>query len=388
MTTGPVAQAAARKATRDAGGLKIKTYCKGYAVDRAAVLRAYDAWLSSESGHKNGWRVGKEYGGAEALTEEILWEVTMRSLRFKPIVRYNRVEPTNGKVREIGIASVKQQVVDYIVVTAVSDLLSAKLGYYQVAAVKGKGQGVCARALSKWVREGGYFVKADVRKCYPSIKHDVVMRILRRYVRSPDVLYCAEALLATYGHGGLEIGSYFSLCMAQLVLSCAYHHVEGLHKTRRDRRVSLVSHQIWHLDDVMLFSRGKRDLRMAMRSLEHYMASELGLELKPWKICKVSPDEPCDMGGFVVRHLRSRTGKMRVRVTVRHGTFLRTRRAFRAFARRPGLAASYRVISYWGKLVHSDSYGFVSRTGARLAFNRARRIVAAHDRMEAKYGMS
>jgi len=366
----------------------LKSYCKGLVVDREAVESAYSAWLSSDSGHKNAHRVLEEYGSAAALVEEILWEVTMRRLTFRPIVRYKRLEPTNGKVRTIGIASVKQQVVDYVVVTAIQGLLDAKVGYYQVAAVKGKGQKVCARALRRWVPEGGYYVKADVRKCYPSIGHDVVMRILRKYVRSANVLYCAESLLATYEHGGLEIGSYFSLCAAQLVLSCAYHHVEGLHKTRRDRRVSLVSHQIWHLDDVMLFSRGKRDLRMAMRSLEHYMASELGLELKPWKICKVSPDEPCDMGGFVVRHLRSRTGKMRVRVTVRHGTFLRTRRAFRAFARRPGLAASYRVISYWGKLVHSDSYGFVSRTGARLAFNRARRIVAAHDRMEAKYGMS
>lgn len=76
------------------------------------------------------------------------------------------------------------------------------------------------------VAEGGYHVHLDVRKCYPSIKPEVVSRILRRYVRSPDALYLCEALLATYG-GGLEIGSYFSLRMAQLVLSFGYHSVEG-----------------------------------------------------------------------------------------------------------------------------------------------------------------
>ena len=61
------------------------------------------------------------------------------------------------------------------------------------------------------------------------------MCILRRYIRNQDVLYVCETLLATYGDG-LEIGSYFSLRMAQLVLSFGFHAVEGMHKTRRGSR--------------------------------------------------------------------------------------------------------------------------------------------------------
>lgn len=212
-----------------------------------------------------------------------------------------------------------------------------------------------------------YFVKMDVRKCYPSTRHDVVLRIFRKYVASPDVLYCIESLLATYTGGGLEIGSYFSLRAEQLVLSFAYHHVEGLHKERRGKKRALVAHQLWYMDDVLLMGNDKRDLRMAARSLERYMRAELGLEMKPWKICKVGEDEPIDMAGYAVRPSH---------VEVRAGTFLRGMRAFRRFDRKPGLKRARRVTSYMGYFKHADCQGLIERNDMHDTMRAARRYVS------------
>lgn len=118
----------------------MKSYCKCLVIDRKHVARAYELWSKAQAGHKNAWRVPKEHGSASALIDEIAEEVAERRLSFRPIHRYEHREPTNGKVRTIGVESVKQQVVDYAVILAMQPLLDAKLGYWQVAGVPGKGQ--------------------------------------------------------------------------------------------------------------------------------------------------------------------------------------------------------------------------------------------------------
>ena len=348
------------------------SYCKGFVMDRAHIARAYDEWLHAAAGHKNAWRVPKEHSSADALIDELATEIDGRCLRLRPIKRYEHKEPTNGKVRTIGIESVKQQVLDYAIVMAMEPLLTAKIGYWQVAGVKGKGQKACKRAMRQWVHEGGYHVKLDIKQCYPSISHKVVRKIVRKYVRSTDVIYCIDAILDTYGEG-LEIGSYFSLQMANLVVSFGYHHLESLGKTRRGRWVPLITHQLWHMDDGLVMARDKRNLKMAVRSLVRYMHDEFGLTFKPWKVAPTDEIEPLDMGGFVVRDGRC---------TLRAPIFKRAKRAFARFSRRHTLTLAYRVISYWGWLTHSDSDGFILRNGLNRLFRIARGLVSRAGRTE------
>lgn len=321
----------------------MKTYCKRLDVTRELVASAYVSWRHCPSGRKNWWRVESEYGTPDALIDEITAEVRDRSLSFRPIRRYLHHERTNGKTRVIGVESAKQQVCDHLAVMCMQGLLDDRMGFYQCAGVKGKGQRLCRTALRKWSREGGYFVKADIRQCYPSLKTDVVMGILRTYVRSADVLYLCEALMATYDDG-MEIGSHLSLCLVNLVLSFAYHRVESLGKVRRGRWKALVTHQLWHLDDVLLFSHDKRDLRTAMRTLERYLAEEFGLRVKPWKVCRAGEEAP-DMGGWVARD-----GVIRLRGR----TFLSTRRAFERFDRHRTYTRAKAVVSYWGWVRNAD----------------------------------
>lgn len=351
-------------------GQQLKSYCKGLRIDEAFVARAYDQWAHARAGRKNAWRVTDEHGSSQALVSEIAREVADRSLSFRPIKRYQHIEPTNGKARVIGIESVKQQVCDYAAVLALEDLLAAKVGFWQVASVRGKGQVMAANACRRWVRRGGYYVHLDVRKCYPSISAEVVMGILKRYVRSADVLYLCRCLLDTYG-GGLEIGSYFALRMAQLVLSFGYHEVEGMCKYRRGRRYALVAHQLWYADDIYLFSADKRDLRKAARALARFLREGFGLSLKPWKVCRASDDEPIDAVGFTVR---------KGRTTLRSSLFLRACRVFRRYKRKPDIARARRVTSYWGWFCQSDSASVVRCNGFGGIARHARALIGAYER--------
>lgn len=351
----------------------MKTYCKGLRIGRPEVERAYEAWLEAPSGRKNSWRVVREHGSAAALIDELVSEIQGRRLAFAPIRRYVRKEPTNGKERFIGVLSVKQQVTDYIIVTCAMPLLSAKVGYYQVSGIKGKGGRFATESVRRWVSDGScaWFAKSDIRKCYPSTRPADVLELYRRYLGSDDLVYCIEAAFSTYATGGMEIGSFLSQRSMAFALSFAYHHVEGLFRERRGKRLPMVVHQIWQADDMVLFSRSKRDVKAAMRSLEAFLADGLGLTLKGWKPCRVGEDEPVDICGSVSRPSH---------VEIRDRTFLRGRRAFRSFARAPTLASARRVCSYYGIFKNADCADLMRREHMHSLAARARRMVSENDR--------
>lgn len=347
----------------------LKTYCKGLKITEALVLEAYSMWGSGEAGRKNEWRVERDYGPPDALCAEIAAQIETRSLSTPSIGYRTRREPNNGKVREIAVESVKQQVMDYTAYLCLKPLIEAKMGYYQTASVKGKGQLFAKRHIAKWFGACRYWVKLDVRKCYPSISRDVCMRILRRYVRSDDVLYLCDYLLSTYRRG-LNIGSFFALEMANLVLSFAYHHIESLHAERRGEFHLLVAHQLWFMDDCLLLGNSKRDLKRAVRSLSAFMRGELGLELKPWKVSRTSC-EAMTMCGYTFRPGR---------VTVGEGTFLRAKRCFARFYRKPIPKLARRACSYNGWFCHSMCHSFMRKHGVYRAVGIARAVVSAADR--------
>ena len=315
----------------------MKTYLRRFDITRETVRDAYDLWRRSQAGRLNSWRVAKEHGSADALIEEVYGEIKGRSLSCPPVRFRDIIDPNSGKERRIGVESIKQQLVDYVAVSCLQPLIDARTGYWQVASVKGKGGAYVATALRKWTRGRGWFAHLDIRKCYPSIKPEVVHGILAKRVASDDVMYVCDYLLSTY-EDGLSIGSYFSLRMCQLVLSEGYHHVEGLRAEHHGVERAAVAHQVWYMDDVVLFARTKRDLRRACESLRAFMAG-LGLTVKPYKVCRLGR-EHCGLAGW-----RALSGRLSVRRRIH-------RRARRAMLRmrRPCLRRARRAAAYWGWL--------------------------------------
>lgn len=355
----------------------MKTYCRKTIVDRDFIAAGYESWTKAPAGKKNLWRVFDEYGSPDALIDEITREIETRSLSFKPFKRYTRVEKgKKGKRRKISIACIKYQVVTYAFRNATADLMHAKLGYYQSAGIKGRGQKHVRKALKKWSADGSaYHVKGDVRKCYEHITCKLVMSIMKKLVANDDVLYIARSLLSCYVFGVLEIGTYFALLMANLVMSYAYHFIEGLRKIRRGKSKQLVSHQIWHLDDLLLIGNDKRDLKSAMRKLEKFMGRFLGLELKSWKIAKTGKVEPLDMGGFVAR-----SGI----VTLRPHLFLSAKRSFARYSKKRTSTLASRCCSYWGWLKHSDSREFCKSANVFGLLKSARKLKSRASRRKAE----
>lgn len=348
----------------------MKSYCKGLKIDATFIEKAIERWSTAKSGHDNYWRIEKEYRSRSILTLELLHEIKTRSLKFKPINYGNRQESARKKERRIGQESVKQQIVNYIAVMALEDFLNARIGFYQVGSVKGKGPVFAKNTVENWTIEHGYWVHLDVKKCYQSIKHVDVMNILIRYIRNDDVLYICQTILDTYDKG-LNIGSYFSLKMSQLIMSFGYHLVEDMHTTRRGKRIPLVTHQIWYADDIYLFSPNKKNLRRAVLKLQGYMTYHFKFNFHDWKISEIGRDEPVKIVGYTCAPECT---------TLNSDLFLRIRKVYLRFDKKPTLRGAKSVCSYWGYLKHSNSYEVIQKYSFDRIFSKAKKYVSNHEK--------
>ena len=121
-------------------------------------------------------------GLIQKISLDMYNDITNRNIALTPIKYEKRIDKSNHKEREIGISSIKQQVFDYIAVNACKEMFLAKIGFYQCASLKGKGQLFGKRAIESWLRKDKsgtkYAYKCDIKKFYPSINHDNIRNFI------------------------------------------------------------------------------------------------------------------------------------------------------------------------------------------------------------------
>lgn len=241
----------------------------------------------------------------EQISHDLYMEIIERRIKLKKIYYQKRVDKSNHKVREIGIASIKQQLYDYIVVDACKQMFMAKIGANQCASIKGRGQIYGKNKIAKWLkhdRKGTkYAYKCDIKSFYPSVPHDKIKEVFERDIKNKDIVYIANILIDSYKQG-LSIGSYFSQFMANYYISYAYHYLyEKCYKMHNGKRINCISHTLFYMDDIIIFSSNKRSLRFSVDNFRRYL-KEMGLEIKEnERLFKVNDDTCIDMMGFKIR---------------------------------------------------------------------------------------
>ena len=331
----------------------------------------------------------------DKAAKRIEWEIKNRKVTF-PEIRYSvRYDGNSGKLREIGVESIKQQIYDYVAVNALMELFERKIGKYQCASVPGRGQVYGKKAIEKWIRKypdkTRVGAKADVRHCYPSINTKKLMKLLRKQVKNEDLLYLVETLIGSYKQG-LSIGSYLSQWLCNYYLSFAYQYAQQkLFKVQKrrgqEKRTRLFYKIIFYMDDILILGPRKADVKKAMLMMIQFFREELDLEIKPnWKLFQVDyigkdgkhHGDCIDMMGYKI---------YRDRAEVRRSIFLRARRAYlrlrKQLQRRMEIALdlAYRCISYFGWFKHSDSTNFKKKYGIEQLMKYAKRRVSIESKI-------
>lgn len=294
----------------------------------------------------------------DTVVDGIRQEILNGKFVWKPIWYTTRRD--NGKLRRIGIQDIKQQLYDYIAVEGLAEVLR-KIGYYQCAAIPGKGQVMGMRAIKRWLRNNGlrYAWKGDARHYYENIDICRLKELLERYVDNKLLLKLVFALIDSFDKG-LSIGSYLSQYLANFYMSFAYHHAtENLFKIRKHKngmreRVRLIAKAVFYMDDILFLGKSLKDLKMGIKQFREWIWDGQKIELK-------EPDQYIDlrtgyidMMGFLIS---------RKKVIVRPRIFRRFRRDIKEI-RKTGIMTkrqAKRLISRDGWLKNAQCKHFCKR---------------------------
>ena len=147
--------------------------------------------------------------------------------------------------------------------------------------IKGRGIEGCARHAEKMIRryEGRplYCLKIDIRKCYPSMSHEVLKGIVRRKIKDKDLLWLLDEIIDSAP--GLPIGNYLSQYLANLNFAYFMHWVNEELKLECEE----------YADDFVFYSESKDRLWEAFPKIRKYIEEELRLKVKGnWQIFPVA----------------------------------------------------------------------------------------------------
>ena len=204
-----------------------------------------------------------------ALHEE-LWAGTYRH------GGYNYFTIHEPKERLVAAAPFRDRVVHHAIVRVIEPIFERRFIEDSFACRRGKGSHAAMRRAAEFARRWPYALKCDVRKYFPSIDHEVLMRLLQRVIADERLLGLMRHILDSHADGqrqqwtpggdlfdvqilkrGLPIGNLTSQFFANVYLNPLDHFVK--HELR-------VKGYLRYMDDFLLFGDDRGTLRRQGRT--------------------------------------------------------------------------------------------------------------------------
>ncbi len=277
--------------------------------------------------------------------------------------------------------------------------------------IKNRGIHACAKSVRRALREDKdgtrYCLKIDVRKFYPSIRHDVLKAIIRRKIKDARLLALLDEIIDSVNRTtkqsskpkrkrerpmgsrylcmskqshkmsvddaeeaveeetvenesrGVPIGNYLSQFFANLVLAYFDHWL---------KEVMQVKYYWRYADDIVILSDSKEFLHNLLHEIRAYFAT---LELTVKKNYQVFPVESrgIDFLGYVFYHTHTRLRKSIKQRLCRRVAHLNKRKK-----QLPQVAYRQQICSWWGWCKYCNSINLFNKLKTtmpyEITFNR------------------
>ncbi|MDX2245132.1 MAG: reverse transcriptase/maturase family protein [Bacteroidia bacterium] len=178
------------------------------------------------------------------------------------------------KYRIISAASFADRVVHHALVNVLEPIYEKVFIYDSYATRKEKGVHKARERAQMFLRKAEWFLKADVQKYFDSIDHDILLSILCRKIKDEKLLAILEKIIRHGGTNGkgLPIGNLTSQFLANVYLDPFDHFV---------KETLCVQGYIRYMDDWVIFSEEKAELKTWKKATEGYLHTHLQLTLNP-----------------------------------------------------------------------------------------------------------
>lgn len=205
------------------------------------------------------------------------------------------------------------------------------------ACIDGRGIHAGSARTMEFVRHNDYCLKCDISKFYPSVDHEILMRIIQQKVKCKNTLWLIEDIVYSCPGGkNVPIGNFTSQWMGNLYMNELDQYVK--HTLR-------VKDYIRYCDDFLFFHNDKAVLRDVARKVEDFAGAVLKLRLSK---CDLFPtSRGVDFLGY--RHFKGY-------ILLRKSTAKRVARRLRHL---PGLYEAGKVTAEHCRSVLASAQGWV-----------------------------
>ncbi|MCK5539086.1 MAG: group II intron reverse transcriptase domain-containing protein [Bacteroidales bacterium] len=176
------------------------------------------------------------------------------------------------KEREISVAPFRDRVVHHAVVALLEPVFEKLFIHHSYATRKNKGTHEAVKTAQKMLRNKHWYLKADVKKYFYSIKQPIMIQLIEKRIKDRPFLKLIERIIYNTGEkSGLPIGNLTSQFFANIYL----HELDNFIL----RQLKPAAY-IRYMDDFVLFSDNKEELKHFLPLIEHFLDENLNLQLK------------------------------------------------------------------------------------------------------------
>lgn len=256
------------------------------------------------------------------------------------------------KQRHIHKASVADRVLHHLLYTYLYKHFDKNFIYdsYSCRLDKGTHKGVVRldqllRKLTKNYTRGCWVLKCDIKKFFANVNHDILLKLLKRKIKDPDILNLLVEVIysfhSDYGEDrGIPLGNLTSQVFANIYLNELDQFTK--HKLK-------IKYYLRYADDFLMLEKSRSSLEEYLEPIRLFLSEELKVELHPKKIIFRKSTWGIDFLGYVsLPHYRVPRTKTKRRVFKQIRTKLDS----------PNFNQSLQ--SYLGYLSHANSYKLIS----------------------------
>jgi len=140
------------------------------------------------------------------------------------------------------------------------------------------------RKVTKNNHQRCYVLKADIKHYFETVNHDILMQIIEKKVKDKNILWLIKIILENHKTEirgkGMPLGNLTSQFFANIYLNELDHYV---------KETMQVKYYIRYVDDFVILSHSKKELRDYQEQINIFLITKLCLELHPEKttICNL-----------------------------------------------------------------------------------------------------
>jgi retron-type reverse transcriptase len=117
-----------------------------------------------------------------------------------------------------------------------------------------------------------YCLKLDIKKFFDNIDHKILKSLLRKKIKDKNLLWLLDEIIDSIGGDkGVPIGNYTSQYFANFYLTYFDHWLKEELK---------IKYVVRYMDDIVIFSNSKTDLKNKFNKMEEYLKNNLKLKIK------------------------------------------------------------------------------------------------------------